>query len=156
MKQLDRVEIGKMRQLADFLETVPPNDFDLRVWEKRAARSRRVALFGLIERDPGCGFAGCAVGWAAYSGLFPGLTMSMNTKDYKVAAREPVYRGQTNWAAVMRLLGLSKNFTHFLFSGDFYKTRATPGMVADRLRAAADRIESLRTRGSVPKLRLVA
>jgi hypothetical protein len=148
MKQLHKVEIEKMRQLADFLETVPPEEFDLSVWQLRAEQPRKTLLFGLIETNPGCGFAGCAMGWAAHSTLFPGLRLTR----IRGTARpywEPSYRGHVNWAAVELLFGLTVRFSAYLFRRARYKGHASPGQVADRLRAAAERIERWKARAEL-------
>lgn len=42
-------------KLADLLETVPARHFD---------------MSGFVDHKPGCGTAGCALGWAALSGKF--------------------------------------------------------------------------------------
>jgi len=61
MKMLSKVDIERIYKLAHFLETVSSQDFDLTIWGTRV-------------RD-GCGFAGCAIGWAAYAKLFSGLVI---------------------------------------------------------------------------------
>jgi hypothetical protein len=149
MKQLDRVEIEKIRQLADFLETVPPEDFDLDGWVQRQQREPSSILFGLIQRHPGCGFAGCAMGWAAHSGIFPGLRLTHDQEDI-------VYGGFTGYDAVEALLGIEYSHASFFFSHTMYSVIAEPGHVARRLRRFADKIESRRAGKLKAKLSLVA
>lgn len=154
MKQLSNVEISKMRQLADFLETVPAEDFDLSLWVSQEEMPPKLAFFGLIERDPGCGFAGCAIGWAAHSGLFPGLRLSRRKDDDKLT---PQYGGATEWRAVAKLLGISERASEFLFSIDMYADDPEPADVCQRLRRYADIVEArLARKLDRPALRVVA
>lgn len=132
MKQLDRVEVGKMRQLASFLRTVPPSQFDLEEWELQAATPAVTFLFGLIEIEPACGFAGCAMGWAAHSKLFDGLYMD---------GSGPVYNGIAGWNGVTRLFGISSRAADFLFGSSSYED-GQPGYVADRLERFAGKVEA--------------
>lgn len=139
MKQLSKVEIGKMRQLADFLETVQPSSFDLSSWVVSPYAPAKTYLWGLIQTQPECGFAGCAMGWAAHSKLFPGLYLD---QGWIVT-----YKGQQDFDAVVKLFGITKRNADFIFTTDGYKAYkngggVTPGMVADRLNKFADKVES--------------
>lgn len=160
MKQLSKVEIEKMRQLAGFLEALEPSQFDLNNWVVQEYAPPTKILFGLIETDPGCGFAGCAIGWAAYSKMFPGLRLSDNS---------PVYKGEENWNAVMELFNIEYHTALCLFDNGHYKGKGvvSPGRVARRLRRFADKTEAYVKRSKQyttydkfvkleePKLRLV-
>ncbi len=148
MKQLSSVEIGRMHQFADFLETVPPEDFDLTLWVERQQRDPKSLLFGLIQRDPGCGFAGCAMGWAAYSEVFPGLRLTRDAKDVTFA-------GFTGYDAAAALLGVGDNQAFFFFAPSSYED-AEPGHVAARLRKFAAKVERRINRQQRPGLRVVA
>lgn len=150
MKQLARVEIERMRQFADFLETVPPREFDLNEWEAREATAAKTMLFGLIKLEPACGFAGCAMGWAAHSNAFEGLILIEG---------EPVYKGFGGYRAAQKLLGIKSNAAHFLFGPERYAVDdPEPGHVAARLRKFADKVESRlkRARPSSLALRVVS
>lgn len=134
MRQLSNVEIGRLRALADLLDTVPAERFDLESWA--------------VQLNEGCEFAGCAVGWAAHSGIFPGLRFdtgidcgahaSCVVVDYK--DRGGVWLG---WEAVEALFGISRQASEFLFSLNFYDHPfgPTPMVVARRLRRFADKVE---------------
>lgn len=148
MKQLSNVEIGKMRQLANFLETVPPEDFDLEGWVQQTGQPVPM-FFGLIHRQPACGFAGCAMGWAAHTELFPGLRLTRDKKDV-------CYAGFTGYDAVMALLGISENISYFLFSPSMYRDDAAPGHVARRLRRFVEIVERRMNRKQATPLRIVA
>lgn len=144
MKMLSAVEVGKMRTLADFLETVPPEDFDLGFWEERQAVAR-IAIGPIVFRE-GCGFAGCAMGWASHQKLFDGL---------KVKDDLLTYRGASDFKAAARLFGVTKNVAYFLFHESFYEGWAEPADVADRLRRFAAKVESRLARSVPRSLRLV-
>lgn len=155
MRQIAHVETARMTALAEYLDTdVPARDFDLRTWISRVPHKRKTILFGLIQTRPECGFAGCAMGWAAYSGMFPGF---IACTDGTIQ-----YRGQINFFAVMKLLGISYNMVVFLFHPKGYKVNATPEMVASRLRRLVVKIKAIRAREqrravhSTPSLKVVA
>ena len=133
------VEVGRMRQLADFLETVPPKDFDLRAWQTRCPIAP--TMLGPFAWG-GCGFAGCALGWAAHSGLFLGLGVDRQGNL--------VYKGFANYRAVRHLLGIKQRAAWFLFGQEMYDREAQePGDVAARIRRFADIVERRRNRGQV-------
>lgn len=141
MKQLDKVEIGRMRQLADFLETVPPSKFDLSQWEVEAYVPAKTFLFGLIHWKDECGFAGCAMGWAAFSELFPGLSLMKQYEDdwhYTTV----LYRGFTDYRAVAFLFGISERAATYFFAPNSCKIKPEPGDVAARLNRFADKVEN--------------
>lgn len=167
------VDTEKLLQLADYLETVPPESFDLDGWviqDERAAIPPTMfcGIIPITKGDPGCGFAGCALGWAAHSGLFPGLTLQN---------RVPVYRGASQYASADRLFGFDQatpkrnrlkhhrrddyeymtSMSLFLFCPSMYKRGSEPAQVADRIRRVVAKLHARRVRkSSEPKLRLVA
>lgn len=116
----------RLLKLADFLETVPEENFDISGWETAEATKPEG------DRPGQCGFAGCAVGWAAHVELFDGFVMRDG---------DPLYQGKTDWDAVDELFGfkqapgeLSKEGL-ILFSGSEYRGyEATPAQVAARIR----------------------
>ena len=148
MRQLQKVEIEKMRKLADFLETVPPEDFDLADWVEREQRDPKSILFGLVILHPGCGFAGCAMGWAAHSGIFPGLRLTHDSDDI-------TYAGLIGFDAIDRLFRIGENQGIFLFHRVRYQGHADPGHVARRLRRFAEIVER-RINRKKPSMRIVA
>ncbi len=156
MKQLQNVKVARMRQLANYLETVTPDQFDLSRWESEAYVPARTLLWGLIEIQPACGFVGCAMGWAAHSKLFPGLAITANGVLY--------YKGSSAFHAAAKVFNISIRSAEFLFTPEMYKDGdfTEPGVVADRLNRYADKVESRRNRDrftpkpTKPKLELVA
>lgn len=129
MKQLSNVEIGRLRALADLLDTVPAERFDLGGW-------------GWVVHPAGseCGFAGCAVGWAARSRIFPGLRFNGMDIIYEEDEKD-IWEG---WVAVEVLFGLTFWSAGFLFDKSHYLDHypeITPRVVARRLRRFADKVE---------------
>lgn len=124
------MDTGRLLALADFLDTrVPEADFDMSRWIARSYRPPTEGipagpphLFGLLSGSPevpptpGCGFAGCAIGWAEHSGLFPGLRMINVNKDEKhrdgskiMLATVPAYAGALQWDAINSLFKIGKD-----------------------------------------------
>lgn len=144
MKMLAAVELQKMRDLSDFLETVPPEDFNLAHWRERSAVAP-ISL-GPITLRRGCGFAGCAMGWAAEAGLFPRLRISKGG--------DICYRGATGFEAAAKLLGVTPNQSWYFFSEHAYAWHADPADVADRMRRFVEIVERRLARSERPMLRL--
>ena len=112
----------RLLKLADFLETVPRRKFNLRMWIQSLPSKPEAKTAGH------CGFAGCAIGWAAHAKLFRGL--HLNRADWT-----PVYHGAEDWDAPMVLFDLEAEQTKFLFSVWHYDNeRTTPKQVAKRIR----------------------
>lgn len=158
MKQIAMVETARLTALAEYLYTVPSQNFNLRSWVTRIPRKATTTLFGLIEISPGCGFAGCAMGWAAYSQIFPDFTVQ---SDGHLTYLKNGLKCM-DWDAAKAVLGLNSNMAYHLLSAKAYKITATPAMVADRLTRLVTKIEAIRARNrrrnapSAPKLELVA
>lgn len=149
MTMLAKVDLEKCERLAAFLETVPPGDFDLTYW--RSVEPVSAIKLGPIVLRHGCGFAGCAIGWAAYSGIFPGLRLE---KKGKTGAR-PVYAGFTEFRAAAALLGVNESQAVYFFDPDSYSDKAEPGDVADRIRVFVTKVRRRLMRRN-PVLRAVA
>ena len=152
MKMLDKVELGKLTKLANFLDTVPEENFDLSWWGHETPAKMFLGLFKIEE----CGFAGCAMGWAAHAKLFDGFTMDTCSVHYE---------GAQAFKAVSLLFGFTQNnnkFTmaEYLFADGSYgygkvlrrypdigweeeiePIPATPAMVAARIRKLVKKIE---------------
>src|SRR4051812_40189361 len=145
MKQIANIEIIRLKALADLLDTVEDHEFTLEHWVQDHPRDRKTTLFGLIETDPGCGFAGCAMGWAAHQGIFP---------DFQVRryGQHDVYYGNLrDWDAVNAVLGFPKksHMSLYLFGRLSYKTYASPALVAYRVRRFVAKIEAIRARDRI-------
>ena len=140
MKQLQQVEIARMRQLADLLLTVPPSQFDLKQWRAMPETPAKTLLFRLIEIAPACGFAGCAMGWAAHAKLFDGL--------YIDDEGSLVYNGFEQYRAAA---------AEYLFSPALYRQgKNEPGDVAYRLNRFANKVENRLKRAYAQPLKLAA
>jgi hypothetical protein len=175
MSMFDHVETGRLTQLADFLESVPPADFNIHEWTERAyeapSPAEKFLFFTITPASPGCGFAGCAMGWAAHARLFPGLTLQRGT---------PTFKGAMGYPAADKLFGLAPgtrrkmklfvdrrgtiattNTAFYLFGADqAYKHNPQPADVADRIRRFVAKVESRKARNAArverPTLHLVS
>lgn len=143
MKQIAAVELERFEALADLLDIVPAKDFYLRTWVRSLPRIQTTKLFGLIETQRACGFAGCAIGWAAHEGIIPGLELSGGTVIFKRNDQKTL----DSWNAVMAAMGIqTQSFVQYLFYSDSYKTEPGPRVVAKRLRRFIGKIEAIRAR----------
>lgn len=98
--------------LADYLETVPEADFDMSSWQDE-------------ERE--CGFAGCAIGWAAHGKVVKGLTLRAGQPKFSLG----VGRDFSDWTAVEVAFGLRESDAWVLFGPH---NRVTPRQQAKRIR----------------------
>lgn len=103
--------------LADKLDTVPPDGFDLKEWTNDK-----------LAEERGCGFVGCAIGWA--------LTMpEFQSQGFVEEDAAPSYEESWGWDAVERFFGLIPAESEYLFEASRYKSGASPSAVASRIRA---------------------
>lgn len=133
-----KIRFDRLLKLAGLLDKVPAHSFDLSTW----VQSGQTRPEGDELGD--CGFAGCAVGWAAHAKLFPGFRLA-------TGGRSPTYRGADNWEAVNKVFGFgatdilgnetSYEDAQYLFSDESYPSRSRwyygktrPKTVADRIR----------------------
>ena len=144
MKQIAAVELERFEALANLLDVVPAKDFYLRTWVQRIPTKRKMMMFGLVKIRPGCGFAGCAMGWAAHEKIIPGLELNGGGLIYQKNGQ----RALINWEAVMAAMGIVGNakFAEYLFYSPNYKIEPSPAMVAKRLRRFIRKIEAIRAR----------
>lgn len=114
-------------QLADHLDTVDPDTFDMEIWRRD-------------EPPKSCGFAGCAIGHAI--GL-PGFEdLKLARADIYALDYYPVYGSYTNVNAVGSFFGISPYDAARLFDPYFYDTAynvddisvISPKMVASKIR----------------------
>lgn len=132
----------RLLKLANFLETVPRKAFNLKNWQISAATKPE-------GDEPGdCGFAGCAIGWAAHAKLFRGFTLGP-FEDWPYL--QPKYKDKGAWRAVAELMdlpldhdgGLSSRHAEHLFLGNNYAGgNPSPKQVAARIRKFVKREEA--------------
>lgn len=135
------VDTAKLRKLADFLDTLPDDRFTLSNWGySKVVYGPRFTLGSLrIGKKPiGCGFVGCAMGWAAHEGLFEGLEFDISGLV--------TYGGEGGFSAAMKLFGISQRTAVHLFAQSSYRywyyKQITPAMVTSRMRRFADKIDA--------------
>lgn len=144
------MDTGRLLALAEFLETsVPESEFDMARWQNRAFApptdgipAGPSSLFGLIPGspeippNPGCGFAGCAIGWAAHSGIFPGLSLKrvgdnwkeLNGHKISAGAVVPAYAGDLQWGAIRALFKIYPADQKLVTLGEWQWKNKTPSM----------------------------
>lgn len=103
----------RLLKLADYLETVPRDRFDMTDWS---------------NMKTGCGFSGCAIGWAHHGKLFPGLAIRKKASDSFSVLH---YRGETHLDAAALLFKIDSDSADDLFGP---AQIATPKQVAKRIR----------------------
>lgn len=121
------MNVDRLLKLADFLESVPPERFNLRRW----------ADVGFSPDN--CGTAACAIGWATT--IFPELRLSSTAGSvYDLELNEMGLYGDDSmpegWDLVQSFFDLGWADARILFEEDSYPRRpkTTPIMVADRIR----------------------
>lgn len=120
----------RLLKLAEFLETVPADRFDLTEWQSSPTAAGRK-----VTKDRACGFAGCALGWAAHAGLFEGLTLTPISDELSRSSIR--YHTAHGWAAPCRLFRIKDEESEYLFKPEFYDTQPSPKDVAARIRSFA-------------------
>lgn len=158
MRQVDAVKLDNIHHMADMLDKVKPWEFDLSEWVSRNPRDAKKFL-GLFTTDPGCGFAGCAMGWAAHQHTFPGLSL-MTIKDGSkwagmqvIAYVDDEGKLSTGFTAACRVFKISLRSAEYFFHPQSYSiVEVSPAMVASRLRRFAAKIEAIRARVKRPDI----
>lgn len=116
-----KIRTDRLLKLAAFLETVPRRAFDITDWQTKEVTKPEGKRLGE------CGFAGCAIGWAAHAKLFRGLTIKHGYPKY----------GESGSAgdAVERLFEIGQPDVFLMFTSTGYPTLyPTPKQVATRIR----------------------
>ncbi len=139
MTELAQVKTERMRELASFLDTVPPEDFTLSAWCSRAARPARVERSWFLWRSTryidALTFRGCALAHAANAELFPGLRIEKGCLRYGYGPKPQSV--QIGFDAGAALLGINDRATKFLFCGSTYgEVTVRPQHVTNRLRTS--------------------
>lgn len=101
----------RLSLLADFLENLPEERFNLKNWASSNFKPNE------------CGTTACACGWATT--IFDDLELVNHLIRYK---------GYDSWFAVSDFFELSITEAEELFNPDHYYEKATPKMVATKIR----------------------
>jgi hypothetical protein len=130
----------RLLKLADFLDTVHPNKFEISSWLNTGWRARGGCTEAeLLDLD--CGTTACAVGWACtipefkaeglgFGGIVPMPTLQM-----------PDGKTLTSWEAVREFFGLTQPEALNLFDRGAYATGpyASATTVARKIRLLVER-----------------
>jgi hypothetical protein len=116
-------------KIADMLENDPDvkAEFNLKVW-------------GVRDPHPGCGFVGCAIGWAVHKGIIPELEEVENPYKPMTGSVMPRLRGTDRglyeaFISVGDALGLTSVDAERLFNPNSYSAaNVSPDEVACRIR----------------------
>lgn len=110
-------------RLADALDGLHPegSEFNMYVWG---------------SEEPGCGFAGCAIGWGHRLGVLPeGLTLIAPGVDDNEDEYNPAFGDSTSWYAVADAYEITSTVAEHLFDVDGYDVGdPSPQQVAERIR----------------------
>lgn len=117
----------RLLMLANVLDNVTPEKFDLGCWRKQSE----------------CGTTACAVGWAMVTPAFNKLGLTSYSYDYEegIHLQIPVYGEEEGFNAVMSFFDITRDVAVYLFTYEFYdkdyinRQSVTPAMVAERIRA---------------------
>lgn len=130
--------VPALAKLADFIDTIPPDNFHFASWdasedadgdfESAPVPANKAKFTGNFQ----CGFAGCAIGWAAHAKIIPGLRFSRSgVVTYK-------RRGATTsgWYAVEVAFHLDNSTSAYFFAPRSYLNLelTKPAEVAARIR----------------------
>ena len=115
----------RLAKLADFLETVPEDKFNMDVW----------AYLGNKTSLGDCGTAGCALGWATK--IFPELTINFSFSN---PYPDLYFEGFRNYSALELFFDLDFELSRDLFSALRYPDPAniSPQEVANKIRQAVE------------------
>lgn len=132
-----RLPVGAQRllTLAAFLDTLHPEQFDIRLWS--SVRDPRLTP----EGEPTCGTVCCAGGYAALMPVFQaqGLTFGPSGNQF-VSDQIPVYRGKIGFEALADFFELAIGDAQWAFSNTRYFERPSPREVAGRLRLLTEKV----------------
>ena len=139
-ENFDKTSAKRLLWLADYLEEweFPDHSFVMNDWGKYHDIPERKS-----DENP-CGFAGCALGWAATDGVFKGLKLTRCVGDewlsfindiYDTPNEQPLviqYKGYDGLEAAQALFGLTDWEASELFTE--HTDNKTPKQVAKRIR----------------------
>lgn len=112
----------KLLKLADYLETVPPKNFDMGVWGLRKRSTQK------------CASTACALGWG--TNIWPDeLKLVPDSDDKNMASVIHVRTGAKNFSAAREFFGLGYGAANDLFGIVWDRLDETPKQVATRIRS---------------------
>lgn len=121
------IEFERLETLAEVLDNVPSEKFNINFWCRAATES--------------CGTAACAVGWAMNTPAFQKLglkpiAISTSSAIQSLQFFGPFYHGLSDWDAVEAFFGLKEYQAFHLFLNTAYLTyhKVEPMEVAARIR----------------------
>lgn len=127
---MEQVHVDRLNRLADHLDTVPVEQFDLQDWVGAA----NLGPDG-FEIVAGCGTVACAVGHAC---LMPEFQDEGLKFDDDVPCYMTFDRNFYGWFAVEEFFGLAFDSADKMFSAGSYDDYATSSEVAARIRQFLD------------------
>lgn len=96
-------------KLADFLDTLPDDQFDICQWTNNELGDGYYGPPSMDQTGPACGTAGCSLGWACTMEEFKSLGLFMNIYG------DPEYKGNTTYRAAADLFEIELPDAHYLF-----------------------------------------
>jgi hypothetical protein len=120
------MNVERLKKLADFLDNVPPEKFDMACWSNGEKPK---------PLDHPCKTVACAVGWATALFHDEGFVLENVVVDaYSGTMRlVPFYRYSEGWLAVTEFFELSPSDAAFLFRAPYHHSPG-PREVAERIR----------------------
>lgn len=122
-----------LTKLANFLDKVPEDRFNIHEWIVEQAESDFNEKFD-------CGFAGCAIGWAVHAKVVPGLEWCNGEPSYRYE-----FGWVVGWSAVRLAFDIDDLIASKLFTGTTYEGICTPADVAKRIRQFVETGELVET-----------
>jgi len=149
--------IRRLNKLADFLDTVPPKQFNINRWFETDVEadhklhlyknSKNVPVKQYIERrhkeDNECGAAACAFGWACTIPSFKKAGLKMVGMIGEFEPRYTAKDGQVfhNFSAAEQFFGINYETAEYLFDPTCYIAPPSAKGVARRIRSVVAQLE---------------
>jgi hypothetical protein len=129
------MNVAALHKMADMLDGIPAQEFNLNRWGEDIRPGFIRRMLGHSE----CGFAGCAMGWAAHMKTFDGLTLDADyySDGYGILYADKDHPEITydGYVAAAKLFNISVTVAAFFFSPASYtQRRVKPSDVANRIR----------------------
>lgn len=117
------MNIQGLKAIEKLLLKVPPEVFSIREWVTEETEEDFNGKFD-------CGFAGCAIGWAAHAKVVKGLTLKNSCEPLYIDKHGDYY---SHNVAVKLALGLNNSQLYYLFMPSAYEDEPFPIDVAERI-----------------------